>query len=162
MSDPVVRRAKTRRFDSLEQEVFLNLWRSYDRLRILEDELFTQHDLTPQQYNVLRVLRGSRPEPMPTFAIARRLVSRAPDVTRILDKLEARGLIERRRDRSNRRVVLVSITDMGLTLLHALQEAVRRCHAKQLGHMTRPDLETLARLLKEARLPHETQDDDWR
>src|SRR5712692_6626265 len=91
------RSAKARRFDSLEQEVFLNLWRTYDRLRALEDELFSQHELTPQQYNVLRLLRGEHPRTLPTLLLARRLVSRAPDITRMLDKLEGRGLIERDR-----------------------------------------------------------------
>jgi DNA-binding MarR family transcriptional regulator len=83
------------RFDSLEQEVFLNLWRTYDRLRALEDELFGRYDLTPQQYNVLRLLRAGHPETQPTLALADRLVSRAPDITRMLDKLEGRSLIVR-------------------------------------------------------------------
>src|SRR5207245_6033646 len=86
-----------RRFDSPEQEVFLNLWRTYDRLRTLEDELFSRYDLTPQQYNALRLLRGEHPNTMPTLLLARRLVSRAPDITRLLDKLEQRGFIERER-----------------------------------------------------------------
>ena len=60
------------RFDSLEQEVFLNLWRTYDRLRIQEDELFGRFELTPQQYNVLRLLRASHPETVPTLTLAER------------------------------------------------------------------------------------------
>src|SRR5471030_1986900 len=85
----------SRRFDSLEQEVFLNLWRTYDRLRAFEDELFARFELTPQQYNALRVLRSVHPEKINTLDLAARLVSRAPDITRLLDKLEQRGLIER-------------------------------------------------------------------
>src|SRR5438105_9824223 len=85
------------RFDSLEQEVFLNLWRTYDRLRALEDELFGRYELTPQQYNVLRLLRAQHPQTLPTLTLGERLVSRAPDITRMLDKLEQRGLIERQR-----------------------------------------------------------------
>ncbi|MBI1832309.1 MAG: MarR family transcriptional regulator, partial [Planctomycetes bacterium] len=111
---------KHRRFDSLEQEVFLNLWRTYDRLRAFEDELFTRHDLTPQQYNALRLLRGAHPGKLPTLDLASRLVSRAPDITRLLDKLADRGLIERDRPADNRRVVLVGITAAGLTLLSEL------------------------------------------
>ena len=98
------------RFDSLEQEVFLNLWRTYDRLRALEDELFGQYDLTPQQYNVLRLLRGQHPQTIPTLTLADRLVSRAPDITRMLDKLEQRGLIVRERPADNRRVVFKART----------------------------------------------------
>src|SRR5438128_9540262 len=125
-----------KRFDSLEQEVFLNLWRTYDRLRAFEDELFGRYDLTPQQYNALRLLRREYPNTMPTLLLARRLVSRAPDITRLLDKLEQRGLIERERPVDNRRVVRVGITPVGRALLRELQEPLRACHAQQLGHLS--------------------------
>src|SRR5439155_6675357 len=91
------RSAGSRHFDSLEQEVFLSLWRTYDRLRALEEELFSRYDLTPQQYNALRLLRGEHPTSIRTLDLAARLVSRAPDITRLLDKLEQRGLIARDR-----------------------------------------------------------------
>ncbi len=85
--------SKTQRhFDSLEQEAFLNLWRTYDRLHQLEESLFSRYDLTPQQYNALRLLRGEGGRKLATLALAARLVSRAPDITRLLDKLEERGL----------------------------------------------------------------------
>src|SRR5262245_20235720 len=99
------------RFDSLAQEVYLNLWRTYDRLRALEDELFATFDLTAQQYNALRLLRGAHPETLRTLVLANRLVSRAPDITRLLDRLEERGLVARERRRDNRRVVEVGITE---------------------------------------------------
>src|SRR5437588_9318312 len=94
-----------RPFDSQEQEVFLNLWRTYDRLRALEEELFGQYDLTPQQYNALRLLCSEHPGKIRTLDLAERLVSRAPDITRRLDKLEQRALIEREAPARNRRVV---------------------------------------------------------
>ncbi len=98
MTTLATRPARTgRRFDSLQQEAFLSLWRTYDRLRALEDELFAAHDLTPQQYNALRVLRSQHPEKIRTLDLAARLVSRAPDITRLLDKLEQGGLVERDR-----------------------------------------------------------------
>jgi DNA-binding MarR family transcriptional regulator len=150
------------RFDSLEQEVFLNLWRTYDRLRALEDELFGQHDLTPQQYNVLRLLRAEHPETIPTLMLADRLVSRAPDITRMLDKLEQRGLIVRERPPDNRRVVRVGITEAGRLLLADLAEPLRRCHARQLGHLPAADLKRLAGLLRSARRQHEATDSSWR
>src|SRR6202035_5479577 len=103
MKPTAARNAKSRHFDSLEQEVFLNLWRTYDRLRALEDELFGRYDLTPQQYNVLRLLRADHPATVPTLALANRLVSRAPDITRMLDKLAERGLVTRDRPPDNRR-----------------------------------------------------------
>src|SRR5688572_11667509 len=104
-SSPTRQARRGHQFDSLEQEVFLNLWRTYDRLRALEDELFGRHDLTPQQYNALRLLAAARPGKLRTLDLAGRLVSRAPDVTRLLDKLERRGLIDRDRPAGNRRVV---------------------------------------------------------
>src|SRR5215831_7959197 len=122
-----------RRFDSLEQEAFLGLWRTYDRLRILEDELFARHDLTAQQYNALRLLRRDHPAPVRTLDLAARLVSRAPDITRLLDKLEQRHLIARDRPADNRRVVRVGITAAGLALLDELRQPVRDCHARQLA-----------------------------
>jgi DNA-binding MarR family transcriptional regulator len=130
-------------------------------LRALEDELFDRHDLTAQQYNALRLLRGSHPERVATLALAGRLVSRAPDITRLLDKLEDRGLIERSRPRDNRRVVEVGITASGLGLLRILDPEVRACNARQLGHLSRKDLATLVRLLRATRLPLETPESLW-
>jgi DNA-binding MarR family transcriptional regulator len=154
--------AERRRFDSLEQEVFLSLWRTYDRLRALEDELFGQYDLTPQQYNALRLLAAEHPKKIRTLDLAGRLVSRAPDITRLLDKLEQRRLIERDRPSDNRRVVHVGATDAGLALLRELREPLRRCHARQLGHLAPAKLKELAALLRAARLPHEEDASRWR
>lgn len=156
------RNTATRRFDSLEQEVYLNLWRTYDRLRALEDELFGRFDLTAQQYNVLRLLRACSPEGQPTLALAGRLISRAPDITRMLDDLEQRGLIQRRRPPDNRRVVLVGITAAGLALLGQIAAPLRECHEQQLGHLSAEQLHQLNELLRLARQPHEGEDSPWR
>ena len=151
-----------RRFDSLQQEAFLNLWRTYDRLRSLEDELFRNYDLTPQQYNVLRLLRGDHPQAVPTLALAARLVSRAPDITRMVDKLERRGLAERQRPSENRRTVQVAITKSGLQLLRSLDQPLRACHGRQLGHLSAKELKEFIQLLRAARAPHEAADSAWR
>lgn len=151
----------SRHFDTLEQEAFLGLWRTYDRLRALEDELFGQYGLTPQQYNVLRLLRAEHPNGVNTLELASRLVSRAPDITRMLDKLEQRGFVRRERLPENRRVVRIGITAAGIALLRKLREPVRECHAKQLGHLSRRDLEELCALLRAARGPHEEDDSTW-
>jgi DNA-binding MarR family transcriptional regulator len=157
------RSAKTKtRFDSLEQEVFLNLWRTYDRLRALEDDLFGRFDLTPQQYNLLRLLRAAHPETVPTLVLAGRLVSRAPDVTRMLDKLEDRGVIIRERPADNRRMVRVGITVAGLELVREIAGPLRDCHQRQLGHLSAADLRRLGELLRLAREPHEEPTSDWR
>jgi DNA-binding MarR family transcriptional regulator len=149
-------------FDSPEQEVFLNLWRTYDRLRIVEDELFGQFDLTPQQYNALRLLNAEHPRKIRTLDLAGRLVSRAPDITRLLDKLERVGYVERDRDAGNRRVVHIGITEAGRSLLRRLREPIRRCHVRQLGHLTEEQLRDLTALLRAARLPHEDASGPWR
>ena len=157
-----IRAANTgRRFDSLEQEAFLNLWRTYDRLRALEDRLFVQYDLTPQQYNALRLLRRDHPAPIRTLDLAGCLVSRAPDITRMLDKLEQRGFVVRDRPSDNRRIVYVGITAAGLDLLDKLREPLNDCHAQQLGHLPRKELKALVSLLQAARQPHEDPDAPW-
>jgi len=149
-------------FDSLEQQAFLNLWRTYDRLRMLEDECFAAFELTAQQYNVLRLLKARQPEAAATLEVAERLVSKAPDITRMLDKLEARQLIHRERSTADRRTVHVTITSGGLDLLKTIAPALRACHVKQLGHLSATDLKKAVDLLKAMRLPHESPTSSWR
>lgn len=156
------RQSKAQRFDSIHQEAFLNLWRTYDRLRALEDELFGRYDLTAQQYNALRLLRAAHPDPVPTLALAGRLVSRAPDITRLLDRLDERGLVRRERCAGDRRTVRVAITQAGLDLLDELAAEVRACHLGQLGHLDPGELRTLIDLLRKARSPHEPPESNWR
>jgi DNA-binding MarR family transcriptional regulator len=155
-------RKSRRHFDSPQQEVYLSLWRTYDRLRMLEDELFGQHDLTAQQYNALRLLKAEHPAALPTLVLAAKLVSHAPDITRLVDRLESRGLVARQRMSDNRRVVRVSITADGLALLQALEQPVRQCHLSQLGHLNAGQLRSLVDLLRAAREPHEEQEGAWR
>src|SRR5262245_12820606 len=151
-----------RRFDSSQQEAYLNLWRTYDRLRMLEDDLFQRHDLTAQQYNALRLLRAEHPSALPTLVLAGKLVSHAPDITRLVDRLEERGLVARRRVPDNRRVVQVGITEAGLVLLKELDQPVRDCHLKQLGHLSNAQLQSLIELMRTARQPHEEEASPWR
>jgi MarR family transcriptional regulator, organic hydroperoxide resistance regulator len=155
------RKTKHPHFDSSVQEVFLQLWRTYDRLKSLEDELFGQHQLSAQQYNALRLLRSAHPGSMPTLALGRRLISRRPDMTRMLDRLEKRGLIRRERRTENRRVVEISITAAGRSLLDELSEAVNDMHERQLGHLSQAKQKQLVELLKEARQPLEDETCDW-
>ena len=150
--------ALPRRFDSLEQEAYLNLWRTYDRLKALEEGVFAEFDLSAQQYNALRLLRDAAPEALPTLALAARLVSRAPDITRLVDRLEARFLVRRERLAHNRRVVRIAITADGDALLEQMAERVVDCGMKQLGHLSAAELGTLIELLRAARRPHEAAD----
>lgn len=155
-------RRLARRFDSPQQEAYLNLWRTYDRLRMVEDALFQKYDLTAQQYNALRLLRAEHPEALPTLILARKLISHAPDITRLVDRLEDRGLVARQRLPNNRRVVRVGITEAGLILLRELDPQVRACHLKQLGHLTPEQLQAFIELLRAAREPHEAPGSAWR
>ena len=150
-----------RRFDSVEQAAYLNLWRTYDLLKAFEDRLFGEHDLSAQQYNTLRLLKAVHPLRVPTRELGNRLVSRAPDMTRLLDRLEARGLIDRERLPENRRVVEIGITTAGIGLLKALASAVTQCHKQQLGHMTAGELVMLNKLLDRCRQPHEPIESHW-
>ena len=142
-------------FDCLEQEAYLNLWRTYDRLKALEEIVFGRHALSAQQYNALRLLDAAHPGTLPTLVLGAQLISRAPDVTRLIDRLEARHLVQRTRRPENRRVVEVGITSTGQNLLDEMATEVKQCHQQQLGHLTADELNTLIQLLKAARRPHE-------
>ena len=162
MTAPDAKRAKARRFDSAEQEVYLGLWRAYDRLRELEDELFARWDITNQQYNVLRLLEAAHPKTVPTQSILKRLVSRAPDATRVLDKLAGRKWIRRERSPDDRRAYWLGITDAGIAALKEMAEPLRACHKKQLGHLSAAQLKALTALLQAVRAPHEPDDSPWK
>jgi DNA-binding MarR family transcriptional regulator len=148
-------RATSTAFDSLEQEAYLQLWRTYDRLREIDERVFQRHGITAQQYNALRILRSVRPRPLSTSALGARLVSRAADMTRLLDKLEEQGFVVRERCTENRRVVFVSITSGGEAVVDRLAADVQRCGKDQLGHLGRNTLRTLIDILRQAREPHE-------
>ncbi len=152
----------TRRFDSPEQEAYLALWRTYDRLRAFEDDLFARFDVTAQQYNLLRLLAADRPEAVPAAKLLARLISKAPDITRMLDRLEVRGLLTRSRSDEDRRAILVAITDAGLALLADLAGPLADCHDRQLGHLRPTELQCLIALLHAARAPHEPAGSPWK
>ncbi len=162
MKNRLVLHQTARHFDSIEQEAWLALWRTYDRLRAIEDELFAHWELTPQQYNVLRLLKADHPQPLPTLSLMARLVSRAPDITRMLDKLELRKLISRSKRKTDRRSVMINITSAGLALLDEISEPLQAAHEKQLGHLSGADLKTLLKLLHSVRSPHEPEGSPWK
>lgn len=113
--------------------------------------LLKKRGLSPTQYNVLRILRGAGEEGLPCREIAARMIKRVPDVTRLLDRMEAKGWVKRRRRKSDRRVVQVWITPAGLQLVRSLDEPVRGLHRRRLGRMGEKRLRTLLELLEEAR-----------
>jgi DNA-binding MarR family transcriptional regulator len=133
-----------------EEAVFLDLMRTTDILTRRLVLVLKPADLSPTQYNVLRILRGS-PAGLPCGEIASRMITRDPDITRLLDRLEKRGLISRCRETKDRRTVLTRITPEGLKLIGELDVPVREAHRKQLGHLGRSRLRELAELLRGAR-----------
>ena len=128
MAGIVARELKqTRGFASHEQEVLLGLQIAAARImEPWEKFLKSKAELTPNQYNVLRILRGSHPTKLPCGDIAERMIARDPDVTRLVDRLGRRGLVTRGRSRQDRRVVEVGITEKGLHLLQGLDAHVDR------------------------------------
>lgn len=133
-----------------EEGVFLDLLRTTDILSRRLAEVLKSEDLSPTQYNVLRILRGASEE-LPCGEIADRMITRDPDITRLLDRLEKRGLISRCRETKDRRMVMTRIAPSGLRLLGRLDEPVRSVHCKQLGHLGTKQLAALTKLLYEAR-----------
>jgi DNA-binding MarR family transcriptional regulator len=138
-------------FDCPEQEACLNLWRTHDHITSEFCRLLAGHGISGPQYNVLRILRGWGGEGLPCQEIAAQMVTRMPDITRLVDRLEQAGLVERARTDRDRRVVLVRITDAGLEMLGRLDEPTGELHRKVLGHLTRQELADLNRLLVKAR-----------
>ncbi|HVT98331.1 MAG TPA: MarR family transcriptional regulator [Acidobacteriaceae bacterium] len=129
-----------------EEAVFVELMRAADRLARRPAQFLKKHNLSSNQYNVLRILRGA-PDGLLCGEIACRMISRDPDITRLLDRLEKRGLIGRCREDPDRRKVLVRITSAGLTLLARLDKAVCDLHRSQLGHLAPRQLRQLSLLL---------------
>ncbi|HEY1501526.1 MAG TPA: MarR family transcriptional regulator [Acidobacteriaceae bacterium] len=129
-----------------EEAVFVELARTVDLLSRGPAQILRDHDLSPNQYNVLRILRGA-PEGLLCGEIADRMISRDPDITRLLDRLEKRGFIGRCRESPDRRRVHVHITDQGMTLLAGLDGPVCDLHRLQLGHLGQKQLRELGRLL---------------
>jgi DNA-binding MarR family transcriptional regulator len=141
---------KTRRAGGPEEAAFLDLLRTTDMLSRGLVGVLRSEDLSSTQYNVLRILRGA-PDGLPCGEIAGRMITRDPDVTRLLDRLEKRKLITRSRETRDRRTVMGRISPEGLKLLARLDEPVQAAHRKQLGHLGRERLRALAELLRVSR-----------
>ena len=137
----------TRVKGSPEELAFLDLARTTDLLSRGLVQVLKTEELSPTQYNVLRILRGAAGD-LPCGEIGNRMITRDPDITRLLDRLEKRGLISRCRENKDRRMVLTRITPQGLKVLAKLDEPIQETHRKQLGHLGRERLRELADLLR--------------
>jgi len=141
---------KKQPFDLPEQEAMLNLLRTADRLQICFVRLFRQYGLTPQQYNILRILRGEG-RPLPILEIAARMLTVVPGITGLIDRLQAACLVERRRCDQDRRVIYVAITPQAIATLAQIDQPLLDLHKKLLGHLTAEELSALTGLLEKAR-----------
>ena len=144
---------KKKPFEHPEEEAYLNLLRTTAVLYAQFEALLKQAGLSEPQYNVLRILRGVGGCGLPSSEVGARMITRVPDVTRLVDRLEAAGLVERCRIAQDRRVVQVKITAKGLAALAELDEPLVTLNKKLLAHMTRKELDDLIRLLEKARHP---------
>jgi DNA-binding MarR family transcriptional regulator len=140
-----------RPFESLEQEAVLNVLRTADVLLQRITAVLKPFKLSHSQYNVLRILRGAGPEGLACRAIGERMITRDPDITRLLDRLEVRGLLTRTRDQKDRRVITARITAEGRRLLEELDQPIAEVDRQPLHHLGEQRLQTLIQLLELAR-----------
>ena len=142
---------QTRPFESAAVEAYVNILRTADALSRGIEQVLKPAGLSGPQYNVLRILRGAGADGLPCREIGERMITRDPDITRLLDRLEKRGLIRRARDRQDRRVVTTRIVKEGLRILKELDRPLLAAHHRQLRHLPQRRLAELIRLLEEAR-----------
>jgi MarR family transcriptional regulator, organic hydroperoxide resistance regulator len=142
---------QTKPFKSLEEEVSVALLRTADQLAWRGTEMFKQHGLSSTQYNALRILRGAGEKGLACSEIAERMINRDPDITRLIDRLERRGLVIRSREQKDRRVITTRITTAGLELLRSLDRPVTEFHQQLLGPLGERQLRSLIRLLEAVR-----------
>ena len=144
---------QSRPFRSAAQEATIGLLLTAETIRWPLQDLLTGHDeLTPQQYNVLRILRGAGPAGLPTLEIGTRMIERTPGITRLLDRIESKGLVERTRHTEDRRQVICRITDHGLSLLRRLDRPVEALDDAVMSSLDQAELAELIRLLNKVRL----------
>src|SRR5579863_1533127 len=137
--------------DALEARVFVTLMRTADALARGAEALLKPFSLSGTQYNILRILRGAGEKGMACREVGGQLITRDPDITRLLDRMESRGLISRAREAQDRRVVKTRITAEGLRLLDELDKPMRDLHRRQLRHLPEKQLRQLSNLLELAR-----------
>lgn len=143
---------QTRPFRSLGQEAMIALALTSEVVRWPLQEVLSAEDLTAQQFNVLRILRGAGPEGLPTLDIAGRMIERTPGITRLLDRMEAKKLVERQRSAEDRRQVWCQISKKGLQSLEALEEPTAVLHERMVAGLTKTETKSLIALLNKVRV----------
>ena len=146
MGKAILQRLKSSRIESPEMEAMLNLLIAADAVRLRMEKICESHGITQAQYNVLRILRGVHPNGHPRCEIIERLVEHAPDVTRLVDRMEKSGLVERDRSSDDRRLSLTKITEKGLAVIEQMEGDIRGFHAWFGSRLSRPRCLALSRL----------------
>lgn len=146
MGEPLKRRLKQSRFENPQHEAILNLLVAASHVRARLEQVCAAHGITEGQYNALRILRGAHPDGYPRCEIARRLIERAPDVTRLIDRLEKQGLVERARSGEDRRLSITLITRNGLQILERMEPAMSTVHHELIDRLPDRDARELSRI----------------
>jgi DNA-binding MarR family transcriptional regulator len=141
----------------LRQTAYVGLLRASDRIKTLFEAVVAPFDLTGQQYNVLRILRSAKSDGLPTLTIAERMIERAPGITRMIDRLEAKGLVARELRADDRRYVYCRITEKGLSLLETLDDQVEEFNRAAFRGLDSEELEQIAALLEKSGKAHESK-----
>ena len=142
---------QTKPFASIEQELAVAFLKTSDQMRRMKTGLFEPHDLTEQQYNVLRILRGAGKSGLCTLAVADRLIEHTPGITRLLDRLESKGLVRRERAEADRRQVYCFITKAALELLTILDPEVERSAKRVFSKLTKAEMHSLLKNFEKIR-----------
>jgi DNA-binding MarR family transcriptional regulator len=142
---------QTKPFRHVEEEVFLNIQRTADAMMQEVVDVLRPSSLSVTQYNVLRILRGAGTSGVTCKDIANRMITRDPDITRLLDRLERRNLLTRNRAKEDRRFVSIRITEEGLTLLKELDDPISDKQVAIMRHVPEAQLTTLLELLEQVR-----------
>jgi len=137
-------------FESIQQEVVISLLRTNDQFQYRFAQLFKEFKLTRPQYNILRILRGEG-APLPSLEIASRMITVAPAITSLIDTLEKRELVKRRRCTKDRRVWYVELTSQGKKLIEKMDRPNLEMHSKLVGHLNKKECRQLLDLLEKAR-----------
>ncbi len=148
---------QTRPFSLIEEEAALNIIRTAEVLQRFIANFLRPFDLSPVQYNVLRILRGAGAAGATCSQIGERLVTRDPDITRLLDRMQARALIERERSTEDRRVVITRISKTGSALVDSIDQPLRSVNKTKLGKFGREELADLIADLERVREAYEAE-----
>jgi MarR family transcriptional regulator, organic hydroperoxide resistance regulator len=142
------------KFRSREQQATLGLLRTADTIKRYYTHIIEPHGITLQQYNVLRILRGAGPEGLPTLTIGQRMIEQTPGVTRLVDRLESKKLVDRVPCPKDRRRVFCRITPEGLALLEELDAPINQADSQAVAVLRENDLGSLIEMLDRVRAAH--------